>query len=148
MKHQWLAPCLLLAMGLACSTIASGQSGSCEKGNLSDQPAQVTQQVTQFLSTLQQALKSGDRNQLSGLVHYPLTASTQTATFNIRTPEELSKRYNAIFTQKWRKVILQQEAGCASRLADKGYMLAQGALWFDDFPRDGMRITSVNQPIE
>jgi nucleoid DNA-binding protein len=148
MTPRWLAPCLFLAMGLACSTFASGQAGSCEKGNLSDQPAQVTQQVTEFLSTVQQALKAGDRNQLSGLVHYPLTASTQTTTFNIQTPEELSKRYNAIFTQKWRRVILQQEAGCTSRLGDKGYMLAQGALWFDNFPPDGMRITSINQPVE
>ena len=44
--------------------------------------------------------------------------------------------------------ILQQDVGCVNRIGDKGFMLARGALWFDKIESEGMRIISINQPIE
>ena len=82
------------------------------------------------------------------LVHFPLTASTTNQTLHIEDSKELEKRFNAVFSPKWRKAILQQDVGCVSRIGDKGFMLAQGALWFNEFQPDGMRIIGVNQPID
>jgi hypothetical protein len=148
MTLKLLIACLLIAMATACSSFALGQPASCGKGNIAAEPDATVKDATQFLANLQQAIKAGNRTQVMDLVHYPLTASTADATLHIENSTELAKRYNAVFTPRWRKAILQQDVGCVNRVGDKGFMLAQGALWFNAFQPDGMRIVSVNQPIE
>lgn len=148
MRSKLLIACLLVATATASSSFALGQSASCEKGNISAEPEATVKDATEFLANLQQALKTGNRSKVMELVHYPLTASTNDATLHIADSAELTKKYNAVFTARWRKAILQQDAGCVNRVGDKGYMLAQGALWFDKIESEGMRIISVNQPIE
>jgi hypothetical protein len=135
-------------MATACSSFALGQSAACAKGNISAEPDATVKDATQFLASLQQAIKTGNRTQVMDLVHYPLTASTNDETLHIDDSKALEKKYNAVFTPKWRKTILQQDIGCVNRVGDKGLMLAQGALWFNDIPPDGMRIITVNQPLE
>lgn len=148
MTSKLLIACLMVAMATACSSFALGQSASCEKGNLSAEPDATVKDATDFLANLQQALKAGNRSKVIELVHYPLTASTNDATLHIADSAELTKKYNAVFTPKWRKAILQQDIGCVNRIGDKGFMLARGALWFDRIESEGMRIISINQPIE
>lgn len=141
---------LLLLAGITPSflSLAFGQPGSCKKGNLSDEPAATVKEATQFLATLQEALRTNDRNQLAELIRYPLSASTQDSTLEIHTPKELEKKYNQIFTTKWRKVMLQQESQCISRVGTEGFTLAQGAMWFGETKPGEMRVFSVNQPVE
>lgn len=148
MTSKLLIACLLVAMAVACSGFALGQSASCQKGNISAEPDAIVKNATQFLNNLQQAIKGGNRTQVMDLVHFPLTASTTNQTLHIEDSKELEKRFNAVFSPKWRKAILQQDVGCVSRIGDKGFMLAQGALWFNEFQPDGMRIIGVNQPID
>jgi hypothetical protein len=148
MTSKLLIACLLVAMAVACSGFALGQSASCQKGNISAEPDATVKNATQFLNNLQQAIKGGNRTQVMDLVHFPLTASTTNATLHIEDSKELEKRFNAVFSPKWRKAILQQEVACVNRVGDKGFMLAQGAVWFNEFQPDGMRIISVNQPID
>lgn len=148
MTSKLLIACLLVAMATACSSFALGQSASCQKGNIAGEPDATIKDATQFLNSLQEAIKAGNRTQVIDLVHFPLTASTTNATIQIQDSKELEKRFNVVFSPKWRKAMLQQDVGCVSRVGDKGFMLAQGALWFNEFQPDGMRIVTVNQPIE
>lgn len=148
MTSKWLKACLLVAMATACASSALGQSASCQKGNIAAEPDATVKNATQFLNNLQQAIRTGNRTQVMDLVHFPLTASTTNATLHIEDSKELEKKYNAVFSPKWRKAILQQDVGCVNRVGDKGFMLAQGAVWFNEFQPDGMRIVTVNQPIE
>jgi hypothetical protein len=148
MTSKLLIACLLGAMAMACSSFAFGQPASCEKGNISAEPDATVKDATQFLNNLQQAIKAGNRTQVMDLVHFPLTASTSNLTLQIQDSKELEKKYNAVFTPKWRKAILQQDVGCVTRVGDKGFMLAQGAVWFNEFQPDGMRIVTVNQPVD
>src|SRR5215813_3538414 len=143
MTSKLLIACLLVAMATALSSFALGQSASCEKGNIAAEPEATVKDATEFLNLLQQAIKAGNRTQVMDLVHYPLTASTANATLHIGDSKELEKRFNSVFTPKWRKAILLQDVGCVNRIGDKGFMLAQGAVWFDEFRPDGMRIVTV-----
>jgi hypothetical protein len=148
MTSKLFIACLLVAMAISCSSFALGQSASCQKGNIAAETDAIVKDATQFLANLQQAIKGGNRTQVMDLVHYPLMASTNNATLHIQDSKELDKKWNAVFTQRWRKAILQQDVGCVNRVGDKGFMLAQGALWFNEFQPDGMRIVTVNQPID
>ena len=148
MTSKLLIACLLVTMATALSGFALGQTASCAKGNISAEPDATVKDATQFLNSLQAAIKAGNRTQVIDLVHFPLTASTNTATLQIEDSKELEKKFNAVFSPRWRKTILQQDVGCVNRVGDKGFMLAQGALWFTEFQPDGMRIITVNQPIE
>ena len=148
MTSKLLLACLLVATATALSGFALGQSASCQKGNISGEPDATVKDATQFLNSLQAAIKAGNRTQVIDLVHFPLTASTTNATIQIQDSKELEKRFNVVFSPKWRKAMLQQDVGCVSRVGDKGFMLAQGALWFNEFQPNGMRIVTVNQPID
>lgn len=91
MTSKLLIACLLVAMAVACSSFALGQSASCQKGNISAEPDATVKNATQFLNNLQQAIKAGNRTQVMDLVHFPLTASTTNATLHIEDSKN-SKR--------------------------------------------------------
>jgi len=98
-----------------------------------------------FLSQLQAAVRSGNRDGVVKLVAIPLRVNSNGKSKVYRDAASVRADYDKIFTRSVRQAILRQTFG---RLfgRDQGVMIGNGQVWFDHVgsPPGPVRITAVN----
>jgi hypothetical protein len=103
-----------------------------------------------FLTSLQRAVRAGDRGAVARLVHYPLRVNSGGQSRFYRDSAALRADYERIFTPQVRRAILDQRL---DRLfgSSRGLMIGNGQLWFDRVCSNRscsspgpVRITAVN----
>ncbi len=82
-----------------------------------------------FLSRLQVGLKANDRRTIIGLIGFPLRVNLNGRTRAYRSPQDVERDYDLIFTPQVRSAVLNQRpADLMSR--DGGRLKGNGKLWF------------------
>lgn len=77
-----------------------------------------------FLASLQQAVKTGDKQAISQMVRYPLTTNAK-----IKNSADFVKNYDQIFTSDVTKAILAQDPKTLFSNS-QGVMIGSGQVWF------------------
>ena len=83
-----------------------------------------------FLSRLQRAVRSNDRQAVIALIGFPLRVNTEGGAKVYPDAQSVERDFNRIFTLRVRRAILGQRA---NRLfvRDQGAMIGSGEVWFD-----------------
>jgi hypothetical protein len=102
--------------------------------------------VKKFLLQLQQAVAKDQREVVSGLVNYPMSAWAGEGNITVRNRRELVAKYNAIFTRRLQKTIA--EATLETTWANwQGVMIDSGRIWFRPVEQgSNLRIITINAP--
>jgi hypothetical protein len=139
------APALALFLLIACCASAQqpASTGNCTHKDVStrpDCPAAIA-----FLNKLQSAVRSNDHNAVAALVRYPLLTPRHGRVYRIRSRAQLLANFNRVFRPEIRQTILS--AGPDDVWGNgQGFMIGQGAIWFDGVPQDGKyKLITVNQ---
>lgn len=116
-------------------------------------PARVTspdQSYRRFLSTLQSAVRGGNRRELIGLIGFPLRVNFAGGARIYRDAHAVERDFDRIFTPKVRRAVASQRAEQLF-VRDQGAMVGSGEVWFRetcanaDCSRTGaVRIIAVN----
>jgi len=148
MKYQFVFLSLLtLSLAGYSQTVAGKQTAICSPGNMTGAAPELVEKVDQFLKTLQSAISTDDRARVASLTNYPITVATGDKLIRINTKKEFVREYGQIFTARLKALVKQQNAGCVNLMDEKGFMIANGEIWFNEFPGDHMLISTINPPI-
>lgn len=126
---------------------ASTPKTACTTGNLLAEPPNRVKAITVFWDELEAAIRKNDKRRVANLISYPLSVSTWTAEFRVRSEGELISRYDEVFPKDLKKLLLRQRAECISRVGAQGFSIGHGEIWFDLFPNGKVRIFTIN-PVE
>lgn len=103
-----------------------------------------------FLNRLQAAVRSNDRGAVVRLVSFPLRVNRGGRAISYETAKELLADFDAVFTPKVRRAILDQRFETLFG-RDRGVMIGSGEVWFDHLCRNSscsppgpVRIKSIN----
>lgn len=130
----------VLENGLALDRFAftNPQSRFHERGVISLYSAN---EATRFLARLKELVRQDKKTELAGLVYYPLVVTAGRATIRLTGQADFSARYSELFTPRVKETILAQRP--EEIYADyRGYMIGNGALWFDDWG-EGIKIVTL-----
>jgi hypothetical protein len=103
--------------------------------------------VEDFLKRLQEAVAHDQREVVSGLVEYPLSAWAGDRNIKVRNRREFVSNYPKIFARDLKQTI------AAAKLENtwaiwQGVMLDSGRVWFRPVgPEESLRIVTINAPI-
>jgi hypothetical protein len=138
---------LLLAVTLWPMFIRAQADGSkpanCE-GNLGDEKPETAEAVKHFWQDFQLALQNNDKQSVAAMAEYPMSAYFRQHSVKIRTKREFANRYNEIFPENLKRMLLKEPADCIARVGWRGFSVAEGQVWFDRFSDGNVRITAVN----
>lgn len=148
MKYQLIIVPLLASSLLAQSMGPTGaRVASCSPGNMTGAAPELVEKVDRFLKSLQSALSANDSARVALLMNYPIIAATGNKLVRIETKEEFVREYSQIFTPHLRELVMQQKAGCINLMDEKGFMLASGEIWFNEYPGGRLLISTINPPV-
>mgnify|MGYP003575170522 FL=1 len=88
------------------------------------------QVVQVFLESLRTATREGDREALAGMVQYPISVRHESGSREYRTPEELTARFDQVFTPAVLAAIGEAQYQTLFINAE-GAMIGDGEIWFD-----------------
>lgn len=143
-----LITCLLLAIsaGMPASLMAQATAASspCQGSTVDNQGAKIAKESREFLARLQAAVRANDREQIAGMVNYPLLVFSYGKKTHIRQKSSFLDNYDEIFTPPVRNAILNQTPQCLFGNAN-GEMVGRGELWFSEQSTGEMKIITVNE---
>lgn len=107
-------------------------------------PLAIVDPYGEFLSRLQAGLRSNDRRAVIGLIGFPLRVNFGGESRTYRSPRDVERDFERIFTRQVRRAVLNQRADTLiSR--DEGGMIGNGRIWFGPTSADGsIRMREVN----
>ena len=132
---------------LDAQNVQNQSDTSCRTGNLNHESPATIKAVSLFLDELKTAIRKSDKQRVAKIVFYPLSVATPTAETTVKSEEEFAKRYDEVFPQALRSLLLKQRPGCVGRVGAKGFTIGTGEIWFDLYPDGKVRIFSIN-PVE
>jgi hypothetical protein len=97
-----------------------------------------------FLAQLQAAVQSNNKEEIAGMVGYPLLVLRDGKRTRVQRKEALLSNYDRIFTAPVRAAILQQTAPCLFGNSS-GAMIGSGEVWFREEAPEQWKITTVNE---
>lgn len=103
----------------------------------------VAAEASSFLVRLQRVVKTGDKEQLASLIHYPLRVYRGNRGIKISSRSDFVTRYSSIITPAVRHAILRQSASCLFGNG-QGMMVGNGQLWFQKQSTGEMKIITIN----
>ena len=96
-----------------------------------------------FLSTLQRAVRSRDRQEVIDLIDFPLRVNFSSGARVYRDEDAVDRDFDRIFNARVKRAILAQSAQQLFT-RDIGAMVGDGELWFDRTSPGQVRIIAVN----
>ncbi len=113
-------------------------------------PISIIDVYGKFLSRLQEAVRSGSRRSVSGLIAFPLRVNTKDGPKIYRDRKLVEEDFDRIFTPSVKQAILNQRSDQLF-VRDQGAMVGDGEVWFDQTCRNAqcsppgpVRIKAVN----
>ena len=98
-------------------------------------PISVLDVYGKFLSRLQDAVRSGSRRSVSGLIAFPLRVNTKDGPKTYRDRKLVEQDFDRIFTPRVKQAILNQRSDQLF-VRDQGAMVGDGEVWFDQTCRN------------
>ncbi len=105
--------------------------------------------VAEFLAMLQRAVAAGNRQEVASLIEYPLQTRIAGHSVTLRNANQLTARYDALFTPRVITAIRDQTYA-ELFVRDQGVAIGSGQLWFSGVCNDEhcrssrVRITAIN----
>ena len=135
----------LLLLSAASSMAFSAQSGideQCDGSTVDTQGPETAKAARAFLAELQAALRANDKQKIARMVSYPVNVIHDGKRAHIRDKQTFLARYDGLFDEHLRKVILEQSAHCLFGNAN-GEMIGQGEVWFSE-GNGSVKIITIN----
>jgi hypothetical protein len=139
----------LLVMVCAGPLQVQGQTGSGSQacgGNstVDTQGAKTAASARAFLTQLQAAVQSNNKEQITEMISYPLLVLNSGKRTHIRQKREFLTNFGLIFTDPVRNAILHQTAECLFGNST-GAMVGNGEVWFREQAPDQWKIITINE---
>jgi hypothetical protein len=100
-------------------------------------------EATVFLATLKDLIRWDNRPAIAKLVRFPLDLNQGRQTVKIKNKAEFLARYQEIFSPELKSRVLEQQP--EEIYSDqRGYMIGNGKLWFDDWGQ-GLQINTITR---
>jgi hypothetical protein len=102
--------------------------------------------VRDFVKQLQAAIVSNHREQVAGMLKYPLYFHGQSKTITLHNASETLRNYDLVFSATLRSVVAEQQVHKLVSQAD-GVAIGDGFIWISE-PSDGgpLNVTSIFEP--
>ncbi len=144
-----LVPALLLFMVCAApfplKGQASGLSQACGGSSTVDALGEKTATSARaFLGQLQSAAQSNNKQQIAGMISYPLLVLRSGKRTYVQKKQTLVTNYALIFTAPVRDAILHQTAQCLFGNSS-GAMVGNGEVWFREQAPGEWKIITINE---
>jgi hypothetical protein len=149
---SWLIGRFALILLIALIAMPFSSPGQAKRGSdicggnstVDTQGAKTAREARDFLAQLQAAVKANDKNQIAGMISYPLLVLRSGKRSHIRQKTAFVESYDQIFTQPVRDAVLHQSSQCLFG-NDQGAMVGKGEVWFTELAAGGMKIITVNE---
>jgi hypothetical protein len=144
-----LVPALLLIMVCAAPPHLKGQAGSgaqaCGGNSTVDAlGAKTAASARAFLAQLQAAVQSNNKEDIAGMISYPLLVLRSGKRTHILKKQAFLTNYALIVTDPVRDAILHQTSQCLFGNSS-GAMVGNGELWFREEALDQWKIITINE---
>jgi hypothetical protein len=144
-----LVPALLLVMVCAAPLQFEGQAGAgtqaCGGNSTVDALGEKTATSARaFLAQLQAAVQSNNKEEIAGMVSYPVLVLRSGKRTRIQKKQAFLADYGLIFTEPVRDAILHQTAQCLFGNST-GAMIGNGEVWFREEAPDQWKIITINE---
>lgn len=137
---------LTLTCGLASLQPLRAQAPADEKcdGSTVDIQGEKTAKAARaFLADLQAAVKANDKDKIAGMISYPMNFIHGGRRARIRDKQTFLARYDTIFNEHVRSMILKQSSHCLFGNY-QGEMIGNGEVWFSEMGDGSVKIITVN----
>ncbi len=114
----------------------------CTPGNLKDSGPETDAAIEGFWQDFQASLRSNDKGRIAKMVDYPVEVFSGNK-FEIHNEQEFVRYFNKIFPKNLREMLLRQQVDCIHRVGSKGFSVAHGQLWFDEYSDGKVKIFGV-----
>ncbi len=105
---------------------------------------ELAPKARRFLATLQALVKADDRQQIAGMIRYPLNVYSAKRHRRISNPGAFVSGYPVLFSPAVKKAIEQQSPECLFGNW-QGVMIGNGEVWFEEGPDGTIKIKTLNQ---
>lgn len=117
----------------------------CKASNLGEENPARAKAIEEFWRRFQNALKRNDKQNIAGMVEFPLSVAFASGRqIEIRSQTEFLADYARVFPKRTRRMFLRYPAECINRVGAKGFSIAEGQIWFDQYPNGKVKIFSMN----
>jgi hypothetical protein len=134
----WAAPGMLQAQAGASTAACGGNSTIDVLG------AKTAAGARAFLAQLQAAVQSNNKEEVAGMIGYPMLVLRDGKRTRIPRKEALLSNYDRIFTAPVRDAILHQTAQCLFGNSS-GAMVGSGEVWFREEAPEQWKIITINE---
>jgi hypothetical protein len=119
-------------------------SNECDPGNMAGAAPELFKKVNRFVVDLQSAIAHNDKSAVALLIKYPISVETKKGALLVHSKRELIEQYEKIFTPELKQIIANQRPSCVNLMGAKGFMLAHGEVWFNEFYGRDLKIFAIN----
>jgi hypothetical protein len=100
----------------------------------------------EFFMRLQSAIASDNRQEVAGMLKYPLHFHGQARTITLRNARDAIQNYDLIFSTRLRRAVANQKAWDLPSQSD-GVAIGDGFIWFNEPTENGtFQVTSIFEP--
>jgi hypothetical protein len=122
----------------------AGTKHTCNPGNLDQEKPSTKKAIEDFWQRFEIALQKNDKSQIAKMVAYPLSVGFPSGgDLEVSSQRQFLKEYTRIFPGDLRDMLLRQRADCIRRVGAKGFSVAAGQIWFDQYPDGEVKIFSM-----
>jgi hypothetical protein len=138
-----LVPAFLLVTLCAAPLQMTGQA--CGGNSTVDAlGAKTAASARAFLAQLQAAVQSNNKEDIAGMISYPLLVLRSKKRTHIQKKQAFLTNYGLIVTDPVRDAILHQQAQCLFANSS-GAMVGNGEVWFREEATDQWKIITINE---
>jgi len=124
---------------------SSGKSfRRCDGRIFKEERPETVRDVRIFWQDFQDALRQNDKQHLAAMANYPLSVSFRGRKLKIHSEKDLAAQYAEVFPSSLRAMLLRQSIDCVGRVGWRGFTVAEGQIWFDQYPDGKFRFLAVN----
>lgn len=133
---------LFLSPYLKCEA-QNAAAQSCDSSTVDDLDPGMAKRAKAFLAKLKAAAESDNKEQIAGMVAYPLRVFEGDKKKTIRSAREFIADYGHLLTPSVKRAVLGQSPECLFANY-QGVMIDDGVIWFQEQRNDTFRIITLN----
>jgi hypothetical protein len=116
---------------------------SCDSSTVDDLDPGMAKRAKAFLAKLKAAVGSDDKEQIAGMVAYPLRVFEGDSKRAIHSPREFTADYNHLLAPSVKRAVLAQSPDCLFANY-QGVMIDNGVIWFREPRNSTFKIITIN----
>jgi hypothetical protein len=136
---------VICVMGAFTLSPAASEPSCGGSSTVKDYSSAIVPRASAFLSALQRAVATNDKESIAGMLRYPVRVNDIKDIRSLPNPAAFVRNYAAIVSPKMKAAIEAQTAKCL--FANwQGLMVGDGEVWFSPLPDRTVKIVTFNVP--